>query len=92
MRKTTLLPMGIVLALVLPQSVFAGDAASGKAKALGCVACHNAGTNNLSGKGETYLVTQMKTIRAGKKTHPPVLSSLSDQDINALASYLNGAQ
>jgi cytochrome c553 len=34
----------------------------------------------------------MKTIRAGKKAHPPVLSGLSDQDLDALASYLNGAQ
>lgn len=54
--------------------------------------CHNAGAHSLGGKDETYLVTQMKAIRAGKKSHPPVMSGLSDQDIDTIANYLSSAQ
>ncbi len=89
MRKMLLL---LVLAMVFPLPAFAGDTASGKTKAQGCVGCHNAGTNSLSGKGEALLISQIKAIRAGEKDHPPVMSGLSDQDIDAIAIYLNGVQ
>jgi cytochrome c553 len=92
MKKTILLLMGVVPALVLPQSVLAGDSAAGKAGAQGCMACHNAVMNNLADKGEAYLSTQMKMILSGERTHPPGLSDLSDQDVNDIAAFMNGTQ
>lgn len=91
MVKISLKLMGIVLALVLPQPAFSGDADLAKMMAQGCVGCHNAATNSLNSKGEKHLVSQMKKIRAGKRPHPPAMSGLSNKDIKALASYLNAA-
>ena len=92
MKKAAFLTLGILATLTLSQSVVAGDAAAGEAKAQGCAGCHNAGNNSLAGKGEAHLVTQMKAMRAGERAHPPALSDMSDQDINDVAAFINGAQ
>ena len=93
MKKMKLFPMGIVVMLVLAQSVFAADAvAAGKAKAQACAGCHNASMNNLAGKGGAVLVKQMGAIIAGELAHPPVLSGLSGQDIDDIAAFLNNPQ
>ncbi|MCF6337063.1 MAG: hypothetical protein L3J84_03810 [Gammaproteobacteria bacterium] len=92
MKKTLFLPVGIALIMAFPLPAFSNDVTSGKTKAQGCVGCHNAAINSLGGKGEAYLVTQMKAIRAGERAHPPVMSGLSDKDIDAIANYLNGVQ
>jgi cytochrome c553 len=90
MKKATFLTLGFLATLTLSQSVVAGDV--GEAKAQGCAGCHNAANNSLAGKGEAHLVTQMKAMRAGERAHPPALSDMSDQDINDVAAFMNGAQ
>ena len=76
---------------------FAGDAAAGKTKAAGCVACHGqAGVSgndiwpNLAGQKNGYLVAQMKAFRDGKRKDPLMsmqAAPLSDTDIDNLAAY-----
>ena len=92
----------ILLALTgcLPAMVSAGDAAAGKAKAALCMACHGAegvSTNdiwtNLAGQKRGYLVKQIKAFRDGDRVDPtmkPMVSGLSDADVDNLATYFSG--
>ena len=75
----------------------AGDAEAGKAKAAMCAACHGAeGISptdiwpNLAGQKAGYLVKQMKAFKDGTRQDPamaPMVSALSDQDMENLAAY-----
>jgi cytochrome c553 len=76
----------------------AGDLQAGKAKVLSvCQTCHGldgqssiAGSPNLSGQNEDYLVIQLKAYRAGKRQHPQmsiIAQSLSDADIDNVAQW-----
>lgn len=81
-------------------SVFAGDAAKGKAKSTTCVACHGANGismipmyPNLAGQKEQYLVLQLKAFRDGERKNmvmAPMAAGLSDEDIANLSAYYAG--
>ncbi len=81
----------LVLVLSACSQALAGDDAAGKAKAENCAACHNAMVS-LKGRGAETIAAQMKVIRSGEKTHPPGLADLNDEDIAAIAAYLDGAE
>ncbi len=84
----------------LASPAFAGDAAAGKEKASACAACHGpAGISvnplwpNIAGQQEPYLAKQMKAFRDGQRADPlmvPIVSGLSDADIDDLAAYYAG--
>ena len=96
MRKILLLTTAALLS-VNATTVFAGDAAAGKAKSATCAACH--GPNgispndiwpNLAGQKEGYLMAQLKAFRDGQRSNPmmaPMVAPLSDTDIANLAAY-----
>lgn len=75
----------------------AGDSAAGQAKAKICVTCH--GRNgismaplfpNLAGQKPAYLASQLRMFRSGERKSEQmniIAKSLSDQDIDNLASY-----
>ncbi|MEO1245916.1 MAG: c-type cytochrome [Pseudomonadota bacterium] len=82
----------ILVVAVLGMSVaWAGDEEPGKAAAKSCLGCH-AGKLSLKGRGTETLVEQITAIRAGEKAHPPGLAKLSEEDIAAIAAYLDQAE
>jgi len=89
--------------LVSAQSVFAGDAAAGKAKAAVCAACHGANGvalmpayPNLAGQNEAYLVSSLKAYRDKQRNGGMAAimqmqaASLSDDDIDNIAAHFAG--
>ena len=90
----------LTLTACLPAMVSAGDAAAGKSKSTLCMACHGAAgvsTNdiwpNLAGQKYGYLVKQIKAFRDGDRIDPmmkPMVSGLSDKDVDNLATYFSG--
>ena len=77
-----------------------GDPAAGEIKAYTCAGCHGIpGYNNayptynvpkVGGQNYEYLVSALKSYRAGERDHPTMelqASSLSDQDINDISAY-----
>lgn len=78
----------------------AGDAKAGKAKAMVCAACHGAdGISaigmwpNLKGQKSDYLVKQLKDFKSGTRkdaTMAGMAAALSDDDIANLAAYYSG--
>ena len=77
--------------------VHAGDAATGKAKAAACAACHGVDGNSanplwpkLAGQHAFHLAKQLREFRAGKRADPsmgPMSQPLSDEEIEDLAAY-----
>jgi cytochrome c553 len=99
MKKS--LVLALTAALTVAQgSVFAADAAAGKAKAATCAGCHGAeGVSanplwpNLAGQKDKYLIKQIKAFRDGTRTDPmmsPMAKPLTDEDIDNLAAYFSG--
>ena len=68
----------------------ASDTPANAAKADACRSCHNA-VISLKGRGADVIAAQMKAIRAGDAPHPPGLAGLTDDDIAAIAAWLDGA-
>lgn len=76
-----------------------GDAAAGKTKVAVCAACHGADGNSvagtfpkLAGQNASYLLKQLKDIKAGKRQVAPMtglLDNLSDQDLEDIAAYFS---
>ncbi|WP_246506581.1 c-type cytochrome [Kistimonas asteriae] len=93
LMKTVLASMVLLFAA----SANGGDIAAGKAKSGLCAGCHgSAGISgndlwpNLAGQKVGYLKNQLKLFRSGKRSDPMmagISKSLSDQDIDNLASY-----
>jgi len=85
----------VLFALLLTAGVSAGVSAdeqvAGKAESQSCLACHK-GKLSLAGRGSDTLVEQIKAIRAGEKKHPPGLDKLSEDDLEAIAAYLDSAE
>ena len=93
--------IAVGLSAVVCTSAFAGDAKKGedKYKAV-CSACHGpAGLSsndmwpNLAGQKEKYLVKQIKAFKSGDRKDPsmaPMVSSLSDADIENVAAFISG--
>lgn len=79
--------------------VSAGDADKGQALSATCVACHGTDGNSanpiwpsLAGQHEAYLVRQIKLFRSGARENAlmaPMVSNLSDQDVEDLAAYFS---
>lgn len=77
----------------------AGDAAAGQAKTAVCAACHSADGNSmvgnfpkLAGQNETYLLKQLRDIKAGNRTvveMTGLLDALSEQDLADIAAYFS---
>lgn len=79
------------------ESLVAGSADAGKAKAITCTACHGPAGNsvnplwpNIAGQGAPYLLAQLQAFKAGTRSDPLMRSQtmmLSDQDMADLAVY-----
>lgn len=88
-----------MMALLLsgPPALADQRAGEGQQKSVQCVACHggqglapNPTFPHLAGQNAAYLGLQLRKFRAGERYHPlmtPVAESLTDQDIDALATY-----
>jgi len=81
----------------VPATTRVGDAATGKALAKNCAACHgatgvasNPAWPHLAGQKASYLVNVLKAFRGGLRKDPmmaAVVRGLSDADIENLAGY-----
>lgn len=99
MRINSMLGRALLIAgfLMAGTAQAAGDAAAGKGKSGVCAGCHgmdgyssNDLWPNLAGQKEGYLVQQIKAFRDGVRESPmmaPMVSNLSDQDIEDLAAF-----
>jgi len=75
----------------------AADAATGRAKAKACQACHGidgvakqAHVPHIAGESEIYLIKQLKAFRDGERKDPQMsimAKPLSDEDIANLAAW-----
>lgn len=91
-----------LMASVVSTTIFAADGA-GLFVSKGCAACHGAGGAapiigsypKLAGQNAAYLVTQMKDIKSGARSNgqtvvmKPIIASVSNDEINAIAHYLS---
>jgi len=66
------------------------DIGTGAEKADSCVSCHNVMVS-LQGRGAGVIADQVREIRAGRKSHPPGLADLLEEDIEIIAAYLDTA-
>ena len=82
------------------QAAAAGDAELGREKSYTCTGCHGIPAYNntyptyhvpkLGGQNFDYIVSALKAYRAGERPHATMraqAASLSDQDIEDIASY-----
>jgi len=94
---STLAVVGLTGLLFTGTALAAGDAAAGKTKSAVCAGCHgiegyssNDLWPNLAGQKQGYLVAQIKAFRDGDRVSPmmaPMVSKLTDQDVDDLAAY-----
>ncbi len=92
----------LLLVVGLPAGVHAGDAKAGRQKALQCQTCHGLDglakipeAPNLAGQPEAYLRKALADYRSGARKNDMmslVAPSLSDTDIEDLASYFSSIQ
>jgi len=102
MKKTlasifALASMTLVALSAQAESLVAGSADAGKAKAITCTACHGPEGNsvnplwpNIAGQGGPYLLAQLQAFKSGTRSDPLMTSQammLSDQDMADLAVY-----
>jgi len=97
--KIKFAPLVALLALTTAQadSLVAGSADAGKAKALTCTACHGPEGNsanglwpNIAGQHAAYTQTQLQAFKDGSRSDPLMSSQamlLSDEDMADLAVY-----
>ena len=96
--------VAVLALLAVPAAQAAGDTGAGKVKANTCMGCHGIpGYNNaypsyrvpkLGGQAPEYLVAALKEYRTGDRPHKTMqaqAASLSDQDIDDIATYLASA-
>jgi cytochrome c553 len=85
---------GIALSLSVPLLAHAaGDPAQGQKKFYTCYGCH--GIPNYRNAYPDYSVPMLREYRSGERPHATMhaqASSLSDQDIEDIAAYLQGAE
>jgi len=89
--------MALLSATAGAESLVAGSADAGKAKAVTCAACHGADGNsvnplwpNIAGQAAPYIVAQLQAFKDGKRQNPLMTSQamlLSEQDMADLAVY-----
>lgn len=96
-----MITLGLITSvLTLSANVMAGDIAAGKAKSTVCGTCHGAAGissidmyPNLAGQKKTYLVNALKAYKSKARNGGMAVimqaqvTSLSEQDIDNLASY-----
>ncbi|MGI9222984.1 MAG: c-type cytochrome [Woeseiaceae bacterium] len=102
MKKTlasilALASMTLVALSARAESLVAGSADAGKAKAITCTACHGPAGNSvnplwpsIAGQGAPYLLAQLQAFKTGTRSDPLMTSQammLSDQDMADLAVY-----
>ena len=101
--KTTYLPALVLLAsasTVPLDSIAAGGATAGKAKAATCMGCHGIPSYinayptyhvpRLGGQHAQYLVSALQAYKAGQRSHSTMQAqaqSLSDQDMEDIAAF-----
>ena len=106
MKRTMLIgaaATGLALALAAP-AYAAGDAATGKVKAITCMGCHgipgyhNAYPNypvpRVGGQHPEYIVAALKAYKSGQRGHKTMqaqAASLSEQDMQDIAAYFASA-
>ena len=87
----------------LSGTAFAEDSGADLYKAKGCAACHGADAKSpitpaypkLAGQSKDYLIQQMTDIKNGKRSNgqtaimKPIMASVTEDDIKALAKYLS---
>jgi cytochrome c553 len=89
---------GVALAAALPCSGMSKDADSLAGLRMECDTCHGVNgvsptpdqTPSLAGKGERYLLEQLRAFRSGKRKHETMLimgSKLSEAEMRELARY-----
>lgn len=95
----------VIAAAALSLPVFAeGNVEAGRVKANTCMGCHGIPNYNnayptyrvpkLGGQHKEYIVAALKGYRGGERPHPTMraqASSLSDQDIEDIAAYIERA-
>lgn len=85
----TILVIVLVVFITLTVETGQNEANDSKVQIEACMSCHNA-IINLKGRGEDTIISQTKAIKLDKKPHPPAgIKELSDQDIAAIAKFLN---
>jgi cytochrome c553 len=103
MNKIRLIRSALVLTLIFTSSSLwaAGDAQSGKSKAVTCMGCHsiegysNAYPNyrvpRIGGQHSAYIIAALKAYKTGQRNHPTMTAQadgLSDQDMEDIAAYI----
>jgi len=76
-----------------------GNPATGEKKSMACLGCHGPNGNSvmptfpkLAGQGRGYLVKQLQDYKSGARVNPIMagqVASLSEQDMNDIASYFS---
>ena len=101
---TKVAKVGIVVLVLAasPVAAYAGDAKSGAALAQKCEACHGldglakiAEAPNIAGQSEQYLIEQLTAFKTGERHNEMmaiVAPTLSDKDIEDLASYYSAIE
>lgn len=102
-KRIPALALGIALAFSLPVQA-AGNPEAGRVKADTCMGCHGIVKYNnvypsyrvpkIGGQHKDYIISSLKAYRAGDRPHPTMKAqgaSLSDQDIEDIAAYIEKA-
>lgn len=90
--------VGLLTVAMISGGALGADLQAGREKAQAvCQTCHGldgqssiAGSPNLSGQNEDYIMIQLKAYRAGKRQHPQmsiIAQMLSDDDIDNVAKW-----
>ncbi len=92
----------LLLSAIAPNAANAGDVAMGASLAEKCEACHGLDglakipeAPNIAGQNEQYLVKQLTAFKSGERQNEMmslVAPTLSDQDIENLASYYSAIE
>lgn len=94
------LALAVLLTVALSGTAVAGDATTGRQKALqACAVCHGQvgiaaapETPNLAGEPHGYIVRQLRAFRNGKRQHEVmavIAKSLTDEEIDNLAAWFS---
>jgi cytochrome c553 len=98
MKPNTVIRAVLALSILLSWSgAHAGDAESGRQKAMACAVCHGQlglsvrpDAPSLAGQPEIYVVAQMRAYRSGARHHEimnVIAKPLTDEDIVHLAAW-----
>jgi cytochrome c553 len=92
----------VLVSVASPVAAYAGDVKSGAALAEKCEACHGldglskiAEAPNIAGQSEQYLIEQLTAFKTGERHNEMmaiVAPTLSDKDIEDLASYYSAIE